>query len=146
MNKRNGFNIRAQSWNSTLARSEEGIGEPAKKRRQYEAEQSRAFEGLLRLHRLRWWHCTVSQYSQPGWPDYVVLGDGWHAFVELKAWDDLKKRRGKLSSAQISYQDDIVLAGGEYRVFVLPDDMVDANLWLRTHTGIVCHIDGLVPS
>lgn len=95
-----------------------------------------AWEELLRLHRLDFWHCTVAQRSQAGWPDYVVMGDGWLAFVELKATRQ-NGTRGKLSPAQRRYKDAIEGAGAEYQVFLLPDQWDDVDLWLGSHTGIV---------
>lgn len=101
---------------------------------QNELAQYPAWERLLSLHRLSWWHNTIAQRSQPGWPDYTVFGDGWHAWVELKG-RDARGRAGKLSTGQVRYKEDIERAGGEYRVFLLPDDWQEANAWLRSHTG-----------
>ncbi len=93
-----------------------------------------AWEELLGLHRLDYWHCTVAQRSQAGWPDYVVLGDGWLAFVELKA-RRLNGRTGKVSVAQERYKASIEAASGEWRSFLLPDEWDDVDDWLIGHTG-----------
>ncbi len=109
----------------------------AKKRAAVRTEEGfyPAWEHLLQLHRLEFWHCRVAQQSQPGWPDYVVLGQGWHAFVELKAVR-VSGSRGKLSEGQRRYKAAIETAGAEYRVFVLPDDWADVDEWLCSKTGL----------
>lgn len=93
------------------------------------------WEQLLRLHRLDYWHCTVAQRSQPGWPDYCVFGDGWLAFVELKARSIATKRKGTVRVAQERYRDSIRAAGGEWKSFLLPDEWHDVDVWLNGHTG-----------
>ena len=98
-----------------------------------------AWEQLLRLHRLDFWHCTVAQRSQPGWPDYVVFGLGWLAFVELKARSPVTGRRGKVSTAQERYQASVEASGGEWRTFLLPDQWDDVDRWLNGHTGREVH-------
>ncbi len=121
------------SFNSTLKRSAFG----AKKRAMVQSEVSYypTFEHLLRLHRLEWWHNYNAQRSQPGWPDYTVFGDGWLAFIELKAVR-VSGTRGKLSEGQRRYKAVIEAAGGEYRVFVLPQDWNDVDDFLCGHTGL----------
>ncbi len=94
-----------------------------------------AWEDELRLFGCDFWHPTISQRSQPGWPDYVVLGEGWHAFVELKARSLATNRRGKVSAAQYRYRDSIEAAGGEWKTFTLPDDWADVDDWLNEKTG-----------
>ena len=103
-----------------------------------EADQCRTLEALLNLHRLDFWHCTVSQRSQPGWPDYVVFGDGWLAFFEIKARSTNTGKMGKVSTHQERYKASIEAAGAEWRVFKLPDEWhgVDQFLNDRTHKGI----------
>lgn len=93
------------------------------------------WERLLDLHRLDYWHCTVAQRSQPGWPDYVVFGQGWHAFVELKAVSATTGRRGKLSPAQERYKATVEAAGGEWCTWTLPTDWPDVDAWLAERTG-----------
>ena len=108
-----------------------------KRRQQVRTEEGfyPTWEALLRLHGLDFWHCTVAQRSQPGWPDYAVFGIGWHAFVELKATSITTGRRGKVSAAQERWQDTIQLAGCEWISFLLPDDWNDVDDWLNGHTG-----------
>lgn len=93
------------------------------------------WEALLNLHRLDYWHCTVAQRSQAGWPDYVVFGVRWLAFVELKARSVTTGRRGRLKVAQERYKASIEAAGGEYRVFTLPDEWDEVDEWLNGHTN-----------
>lgn len=112
------------------------IGVEKKSRIQWEAKYARTFEELLRLHRLDFWHCTVAQRSQPGWPDYVVFGDQWLSFVELKARSLIgKKRMGVFSTGQERYKASIEAAGGEWRIFRLPDDWDAVDDWLCGHSG-----------
>lgn len=111
------------------------IGQAKRAAVQWESEQAKTFEQLLGLHRLDFWHCTVAQRSQPGWPDYVIFGDKWMGFVELKARNQITGRRGKLSTGQYRYKDSIEAAGGEWRVFTLPDDWDWVDAWLNGHTG-----------
>lgn len=93
------------------------------------------FEALLSLHRLDFWHCTVAQMSQRGWPDYAIFGDKWLGFVELKARNPISNRRGKVDDGQRRYQRSIEQAGAEWRSFCLPDDWEDVDVWLNGHTG-----------
>ena len=122
------------NWWSYNGKKRAPIGEP--KRTQVRAEEAfyPTFEDLLRAHRLEWWHNTVAQRSQPGWPDYSVFGDGWLAFVELKA-RQVSGRAGKVSEAQRRYQRAIERAGGEWKSFLLPDQWHDVDIWLNGHTG-----------
>lgn len=96
-----------------------------------------AWEQLLNLHRLDYWHCRVAQASQPGWPDYCVMGDGWLAFVELKARIPVSGKAGKLSPAQMRYRASLEAAGAEYKLFTLPGDWPAVEDWLTGHTGRV---------
>lgn len=94
----------------SLART--AFGAQKRQREQSEKRAAYLLEDLFRIHRLDFWHPTVSQMSQAGWPDYVVLGDGFHAFLELKASNAETGRRGKLSAAQHRYREAIERAGG----------------------------------
>lgn len=94
-----------------------------------------AWEQLLQLHRLDFWHNYSAQRSQPGWPDYTVFGDGWHAWVELKARNPVSGRRGKVSTDQLRYKETIEHGGGEWVTFLLPDQWHDVDLWLNLHTN-----------
>lgn len=120
-------------WNSSLRRKP--IGEARRANVQSEATYSRTFEELLRLHRCDWWHNYNAQRSQPGWPDYTIFGDGWHAWVELKARSTATNRRGKLSQGQLRYKETIEAGGGEWRSFTLPDDWDEVDEWLNNRTG-----------
>lgn len=110
------------------------IGEKKRTQQRIEEGMYPQWERTLNLHRLDYWHCTIAQRSQPGWPDYVVFGDGWLAFVELKA-TRANGRRGKVSPAQERYKASIEAAGGEWRTFCLPDEWDDVDDWLNSHTG-----------
>ena len=116
---------------------------PSLTRRQQRVEEGfyPTWEQLLRLHRLDYWHCTVAQRSQPGWPDYVVFGDGWLAFVEFKA-RRANGSRGKVTVAQERYKASIETAGGEWRSFLLPDDWDGVDVFLNGHSGLDIHLDG----
>ena len=111
------------------------IGEAKRKLVQWEAEQAKQFEKLLQLHGLDHWHCTVSQRSQAGFPDYVIFGQGWMGFAELKARNLENGRRGKASAAQLRYKASIEASGAKGRLFTLPDDWADVDTWLNGHTG-----------
>ncbi len=111
------------------------IGAKKRANSQSEAAYARAFEATLQLHRLEFWHCTVAQRSQPGFPDYTICGDGWLGFVELKAVSLLTGRRGKVSEEQRRWQRAIEQGGGEWRTFCLPDDWEEVDEWLNGHTG-----------
>lgn len=121
--------------NTWATKPRKPIGTAKRERSRAEADQSRTFEATLNLHRLDFWHCTVSQRSQPGFPDYVVFGDGWLGFVELKARSTTNNRMGRVSPAQERYRASIEAAGAEWRVFKLPDDWHEADTWLNGHTG-----------
>lgn len=101
-----------------------------------------AFEGLLGLHDCDFFHPTTSHFTrrrkgQKGWADYVVLGLGWHAFVELKAVSLTTGRAGKLAPEQLRYKAAIERGNGEYRSFLLPTDWAEVEDWLTSHTGKV---------
>lgn len=125
--KRNGLKV------SPMKRTEFG----AKKRAmvQWELLTYPTFEKTLRLHRLDFWHCVTAQTSQPGWPDFAVFGNGWHAFVELKARSGTTNRPGKLRTDQERWRDTIRDADGEWHEFLLPDQWHDVDVWLNGHTG-----------
>ena len=99
-----------------------------------EAKYAAQLENLFLLHRLDFWHCTIPQRSQAGFPDYVIFGDGWLGFLELKARSSLTDRRGKVSDAQLRYKASIEKAGSEWVTFCLPDDWHDVDVYLNGHT------------
>lgn len=136
------------TWNG-LRRSPIGV----KKRAMVQTELNSypAFEALLALHKLDYWHNTISYASLSsgyklstvaGWPDYTIFGDGWHAWVELKARSPVTNRRGKVSLEQRRYQTSIERSGGEWVSFCLPDDYPELDAWLNARTGHDIHSDG----
>lgn len=120
---------------NTWATRRAPIGAEKKSRNLEEKVQAVAFEQLLHLHRCDFWHCTVAQRSQAGFPDYVIFGDGWLGFVELKARSRTTGKAGRVSAAQYRYKDAIEKAGVEWRTFLWPDEMEETNAWLASKTG-----------
>lgn len=100
-----------------------------------EAEQARIFEQLLMLHGLEWWHVNLPMRSRAGFPDYEIYGEGWHAWVELKARSPITGKQGKLSAEQRTFHARIERAAGEVQVFRLPDDWDLVDAWLMAKTG-----------
>ena len=104
--------------------------------------------GLFYLHRVDWRHIDAPMSSvgslKSGEPDYLLLGDGWLAFLELKARNLETNRPGSMSAAQHSFHAKLKRAGAEVWTATLPDDLQAVNLWLREKTGIVVSIDGLL--
>lgn len=100
-----------------------------------EADQARIFEQLLLLHGLEWWHVNLPMRSRAGFPDYEIYGDGWIAWVELKARSPLTGKVGKLTSEQRAFHARIERGLGEVQVFRLPDDWDDVDAWLNAKTG-----------
>ena len=115
------------------------FGAERKRSRQTEAGWAKFFEDLLLRHRVEWWHNYNAMRSKSGWPDYAIFGQGWHAFVEIKARSP-EGRRGNLTAAQIRFASVIQDAGGEWLTFCFPDDIHSANDWLGARTGIVIEI------
>lgn len=100
-----------------------------------------AFEDLLLDHGCWFFHPTMSHYTrrhrgQKDYPDYTVFGDGWHAFVELKATSLATGRDGRLTPGQKDYKDIIERGGGKHYVFTLPADWPLIDQWLIAHTGM----------
>jgi len=122
-------------WASRQPITRKPWGEERKGRYQAEAEQSRAFEDLLALHRVDWWHVNLPMRSKAGFPDYMLMGDGWLAFVELKAVSPTTGKTGRLSAEQIAFHERLHKAGAMVSVFVLPRDLEEANQWLKQFTG-----------
>jgi hypothetical protein len=114
------------------------FGEKARARTNSEAQQMRVLEDLMRPLGLDWWHNTNTgkeHFFRAGWPDYVIFGVNWHAFLELKASNAETGKRGRLSREQIQWQAIIEAGGGEWVTFCLPDDMRQLCAWLSTRTG-----------
>jgi hypothetical protein len=95
-----------------------------------------AWEQTLNLHRLDFWHCYNPMFAkESGWPDYVVFGRKWLAFVELKARSIHTGRIGKLSVEQQRYKASVEAAGAEWQTFVFPDDWKSIDAWLEGKSG-----------
>lgn len=62
------------------------------------------------------------------------MGEGWLAFVELKARSLTTNRAGKVSPAQLRYKQSIETAGAEWVSFLLPDEWHDVDVWLNAKT------------
>jgi hypothetical protein len=124
---------------NTWATPRQPIGAAKRERDLAEKREAVKFEQLLNWHRLDFWHCTVAQRSQPGFPDYVIFGLNWLAFVELKARSRTTDRAGRVSVAQERYKASIEAAGAEWRTWLWPDQMEETNDWLRarTHRDVV---------
>ena len=132
------------------------IGEAKKKNVQHEKKQATALEGdsnrpgLFYLHRVDWVHFETVKDSKgtlkSGFPDYFIVGKGWTAYLEIKARNPENNRAGKLSTFQEDFHSLLRAAGHDVMTATLPEDLQKVNLWLREKTGIVCSIDGLVPS
>ena len=124
--------------NARKAMNRTAIGEKKRQRTQWEQRQARVVEDAFRWLHLDWWHNTsagLEFYYEDGWPDYAIFGDGWHAFMELKASNPETGVRGKLSAGQEKWRDIIVAGGGEWVSFCLPDDMDEFYDWLYEKTG-----------
>ncbi len=104
----------------------------AVKRQNLKTEESYypSFEWLLNQHRLDFWHNSLTwKGTAGGWPDYCVMGDGFMAFVELKARNPETRRPGKVSPKQLRYKASIEAAGGDWRSYLLPDDGRAIEAW-----------------
>lgn len=118
----------------------QAIGAPVRAMVKWEEDHYPAFEALLGLHDCTFFHPTTNHLTrkrvgQKGWVDYVILGIGWHGFCELKGVNLDTGRKGKLDSDQERYRDEIILANGEYRSFLLPTEWALVEDWLTSHTG-----------
>lgn len=130
------------------------IGEKARTRVQSEEAQARVLEGtpdklgLFQLHRVDWHHVGTPMRDKgtlkSGFPDYLILGDGWLAFLEIKARSLVTGRMGGMHASQHTYHAKLRAAGQEVWTAYLPDDLQAVNLWLREKTGRVINIDGLI--
>lgn len=130
------------------------IGEKTRVRVLSESMQARVLEGtpdrigLFQLHRIDWHHVGSPMRDtgtlKAGFPDYLLLGDDWLAFLEIKARSLTTGRMGKLLASQHTYHAKLRAAGQEVWTAYLPDDLHQLNLWLREKTGRVVSIDGLL--
>ena len=122
----------APYW-TTMKRSP--MGEKRRASYQAEAGYAKTFEETLDLHRLDYWHVNLPMRSRAGFPDYLVMGLDWHAFVELKARNPITGRIGKLSAEQRAFHETLRRAAAEIQNFLLPDDWHEVDVWLNAHTG-----------
>lgn len=106
------------------------IGSKERQRRRNEEGFYPEWEEMLMRYGLDYWHCSAPQKSQPGWVDYVVMGLGWMAFVEIKARHQ-DGRAGRIEVAQRRYKNAIELAGGEWVSWLFPDQWEEAEEWLK---------------
>lgn len=137
---------------STLRRS--AIGDQQRVRVQSEQQQARVLEGtsdrlgLFSLHRVDWHHVSSPMRDKgtlkAGFPDYLLLGEGWLAFLEIKARNAATGKLGKLSASQHRYHAKLKEAGVEVWTAYLPDDLGAINAWLAAKTGRQVAIDGLL--
>ena len=67
------------------------------------------------------------------------------AFLEIKGRNLETGRIGRLQANQRSFHKRLTDCGAEVWTAYLPDDLAAVNDWLRTKTGIVVSVDGLVP-
>ena len=131
--RRSGFKAR-----KPMARTP--FGEKHREMVRTEEEFYPTIERLFGLHNLDFFHPTTNHLTrkrkgQKGWVDYVVLGFGWHAFLEVKAVSRATGRKGKLDPEQERYKSAIEVAAGEYRTFLLPPQWDELEDWLVEHTG-----------
>lgn len=99
-----------------------------------------AFEDTVLAHECWFFHPTTSHFTrrhrgQKGYPDYTVFGEGWVAWVELKATSLATGKDGRLAPEQRTYKAFIERAGGEYHAFTLPKDWPAIDDWLIGRTG-----------
>lgn len=94
-------------------------------------------ERMFNIHRLDFWHCYNPGYEkEAGFPDFLICGAGWLAFMEVKAVSINTGRWGKLTTEQKRWRKSIEDGGGEYVDFTLPNEWADIDEWLYQHTGI----------
>lgn len=85
-----------------------------------EAELERAVWGLVKLYRLDGYHTHNSQRSQPGFPDWVIVGKRI-MFRELKSPD------GAMRPAQIRWLYGLRAAGADAEVW-RPRDLASGRI------------------
>lgn len=104
--------------------------------------------GLFQLHHVDFLHLEAPQRDKgtlkSGHPDYLIIGDGWSAYLEIKARNLETGRLGRLMPHQRTFHDKLRAAGHEVWVIYLPDDLQALNLLLRERTGVSVNVDGLL--
>lgn len=133
-----------RSVNSTLKRSE--FGAAKKGRVMSEQAQARALEGtakergLFQLFPIDWMHIADSRRCtgslRRGCPDYLIVGDGWKSWLEIKARNLETGRLGRKDSFQDTFHAKLTAAGDEVWTAYLPDDMKKLAAWLEAKTGV----------
>jgi hypothetical protein len=140
-----------------LRRSTKPIGEKRRQAVQWERHQATSLEGvvgerpgLFDLHRVDWLHIETPQRDKgtlkSGSPDYFILGENWGAWLEIKARNLENNRLGSMQANQYAFHAKLQRAGYEVWTAWLPDDLDKVNDWLRSKTGVICSIDGLLPA
>lgn len=149
----------AIGWNSSIKRTEWGA--KRRKSEQHEAKQAVVLEGVTKadgtlirlglfdLHKVDWLHCVTPRTDKgslkAGFPDYLILGKDFLAFLEIKHGKlPGVKGIGSLSQSQRDFHARLHAAKQDVMVAWLPEDLQAVNLWLRGYTGIICDVDGLV--
>ena len=130
-------------------------GEKRKQAQQWEAQHNTALEGttkrlgLFSLHHVDWLHISTPQRDtgtlKQGHPDYMLMGKDWLAFLETKGKNMETGRMGGLRANQRRFHERLAECGAEVWTARLPDDLQEVNLWLRSKTGIIVNVDGLMP-
>ena len=131
------------------------FGEKRREAVQHEAQQALVLEGtnkrlgLFDLHKVDWLHCVTPRTDKgslrSGFPDYLLIGRDWLAFLEIKHGKlPGVKGIGKLDASQRAFHERLRAASADVMVAWLPEDLSKINDWLRSKTGIHVAIDGLI--
>ena len=123
------------------------IGAKRRSRVAWEQQQALTLEGtadrlgLFQLHHVDFLHLVTPQRDKgtlhAGHPDYLLIGENWSAYLEIKGRNLETGRMGSMSAAQHRFHDKLKAAGQEVWTAYLPDDFDLVNQWLREKTGIV---------
>jgi len=65
---------------------------------------------LAKLYQWKFFHATISQFSEPGWPDLVLVRD-------RVLFREVKTNSGKLTTAQKQWLDALLWAGQDASVW-----------------------------
>ena len=79
-----------------------------------------------RVRGLLAYHTHDSRRSEPGFPDWVIVGPGGVLFRECKGYDG-RGRLGKWGPAQLQWHGGLVLAGANTGGWI-PDDWCDGRI------------------
>lgn len=83
---------------------------------------------LCDWYRLLWYHVTDSRKDKAGFPDLVIVGKTGVAFAELKSTS------GKVSTAQMDWNQRLQLAGAEAYIW-RPEDWPTVQKILKRLAG-----------